>query len=106
MNTKLLSIILLIIALLTTSCGNKTEKEFNSMLMSLASKDKTIDGSDWQQIVEFLDANKASMKEFYTDGKLNTEAVQKHVIDYFQGKRNPIDIQFVGVVFLPCAIHF
>lgn len=97
MNNRFFRIILLIFVLLASSCGNKTEKEFNSLLMRLANKDKTIDGSDWQQIVEFLDANKANMKDFYTDGKLDNEAVQKHIVDYFQGKRNPIEIQFQGV---------
>lgn len=104
MKTNAFRIVLLIVVLLTTgvlllttSCGNKTEKEFNSLLNRLAGKDKTIDGNDWQQIVEFIDSNKANLKEFYTDGRLDNEAVQKHIIDFFQGKRKPVEIQFHGV---------
>lgn len=94
----LLSFTLLTIlgSLLMTSCGDPN-KEFDSLLSRLGGKDKVIDSNDWQQILEYLDSNKAKMKDFYVDGKLDNEALQKHIVDYFKGRRNPIDIQFEGI---------
>lgn len=96
MNFRFFGIVLLLLALMFTSCANP-EKEFNSLLGKLANKDKTIDSEDWQQIVEFIDANKADWKDFYADGNLDNAAVQEYIVKHFQSRRNPIEVQFQGI---------
>lgn len=100
---KLFGLILLALTFLTaslvlmTGCKDGAMKGFDSLLMRLGAKDKVIDSGDWQQIVEYLDANKAKMKDFYVDGRIDNGAVQKHIVDYFKSRRNPIDIEFQGI---------
>lgn len=96
MNFRFFGIILLLLALMSTSCSNP-KKEFNSLLGKLANKDRTIDSEDWQQIVEFIDANKADLDEFYADGNLDNAAVQEYIVEHFKNRRNPIEVQFEGL---------
>ena len=74
-------VLLTIITVSFSSCGNRQKKDFNLMLVSLADKDQTIDRNDWQSIEYYLDANKAQLKEFYHDGQLDIEAVKSYITE-------------------------
>ncbi len=90
-------VLLTIITVSFSSCGNRQKKDFNLMLVSLADKDQTIDRNDWQSIEYYLDANKAQLKEFYHDGQLDIEAVKSYITELFEHRRPAKKISFVGI---------
>ena len=92
-----LAALLTLLLLSVTSCSDNKEKEFNSLIVQLAEKDQTIDSNDWQKITEFLDQNKAKMRDYFKDGKIDTEEVIEHIKELFGKRRKPMEIQFVGV---------
>ena len=76
---------------------NNANKGLDNLIVKLAEKDQTIDADDWQQIIEYLDANKARLSDFYDDGTIDTEDVMEYITDFFANRRKPMEIQFVGV---------
>ena len=81
--------------LLLMACGGGQKKEFNRLLLDVADKDEVIDATEWEQIVEFLDGQKAHFKDFYDDGQLDVDEVKEYINDFFDNRRPPkkIDIQ-------------
>ena len=81
--------------LLLMACGGGQKKEFNRLLLDVADKDEVIDATEWEQIVEFLDGQKAHFKDFYDDGQLDVDDVKEYINDFFDNRRPPkkIDIQ-------------
>lgn len=71
------------------SCGGSQKKELNRLLLDVADKDELIDASEWEQVVEFLDGQKAHFKEFYKDGELEVDEVKDYIEDFFEGRRPP-----------------
>ena len=90
----------LLVCLLTMalwSCTDGKQRELNRLLVELADEDATIDGGDWQQIMDFLDANKAHFKQFFDNGSVKTDEVKEYVSDLFEHRRPPKEIMFVGI---------
>ena len=54
----------LLAGVLFVACGGGEKKELNRMLLDVADKDEVIDATEWEQIVEFLDGQKAHFKAF------------------------------------------
>ena len=81
--------------LLLMACGGGKLKELNHLLLDVADKDAVIDASEWEQIVEFLDGQKAHFKDFYEDGQLDVDDVKDYIEDFFENRRPPkkVDIQ-------------
>lgn len=88
---------LLLVAVLAVSCGDKSQKQFNRLLLELANQDETIDGDDWQQIEQFLDANKAHFGQMYVDGQISEKAVEDYITDFFAHRRPAKEIRYVGI---------
>lgn len=87
----------LALALTVVGCGNGAKKELNKMLIEMADKDQTVDSKDWQQLIDYLDRNKAHFKDFYKDGQIEPEKVQEYISDFFDSRRPPKEIRFVGI---------
>jgi hypothetical protein len=85
------------LALVATGCGNRAKKEFDKTLIELAGKDQTIDSKDWKQIADYLDRNKANFKNFVKDGKMDAAAVREYITEFFENRRPPKEVKFVGV---------
>ncbi len=94
---KLGYVMLCAFAFIIIGCGNGAKKELNRMLVELADKDQTIDSKDWAQLTEYIDRNKARFKDFYADGQLDSKAVEEYISDYFENRRPPKEIKFVGI---------
>ncbi len=80
-----------------TSCGGGAKKELGKLLVELADQDQTIDYRDWQRLTEWLDGQKAHFADFYKDGALDEEALRNYISDYFEHRRPPKLIRFIGV---------
>lgn len=93
---KTITITLLGLALLC-GCTSGAKRDFNRLLVELAADDGTIDGHDWEQITAFLDKQKAHFKDFYDDGKLDTDDVEEYITDFFAHRRPPKEIRFTGI---------
>ena len=74
--------------LLLMACGGGQKKEFNRLLLDVADKDEVIDATEWEQIVEFLDGQKAHFKDFYDDGQLDVDDVKEYINDFFDNRRS------------------
>ena len=85
----------LLAGVLFVACGGGEKKELNRMLLDVADKDEVIDATEWEQIVEFLDGQKAHFKDFYKDGELDIDEVKDYIQNFFENRRPPkkIDIQ-------------
>ncbi|MBM6994009.1 MAG: hypothetical protein I3J02_12245 [Prevotella sp.] len=94
---KIVITALLTLVMVTTGCGNGAKKELNKMLVELADKDQTIDTNDWKQIADYLDRNKAHFKDFYQDGQMDEGKVEEYISDFFEHRRPPKEIRFVGI---------
>ena len=90
----LLSGLLVVVA---ASCGNRDQREFNRMLVSLAADDATIDSDDWGKIAGYLDEHKAHFGEFYTDGQIDYDKLEDYISEYFDDRRPSVDIRFDGM---------
>ncbi len=88
---------LLALSLVSAGCGNGAKKEFNKLLVELANDDATIDGKDWKQITEYLDANKAHFKDLFEGGELDADALKEYITDLFEHRRPAKEIRFVGI---------
>ena len=75
--------------LLLTACGDGQKKELNRMLLDMADKDELIDASEWEQLSEFFDGQKAHFKDFYKDGELDVDEVKDYIEEYFENRRPP-----------------
>lgn len=80
-----------------SGCGNSSKKELNRLLVKLADSDATIDNNDWKQICDYLDANKASLKDFYQQDNIDVEQVKAYISDLFANRRPAKEITFVGI---------
>ena len=91
----LTAVVAALVCLLLAACGGSERKELNRLLLEVADRDEVIDAGEWEQIVEFLDGQKAHFKDFYKDGQLDVEEVKDYIEDFFEGRRPPkeIDIQ-------------
>lgn len=94
---KLINIAWLVLILVLAGCGNGAKKELNKMLVELADQDQTIDANDWKQITGFIDRNKANFKEFVDNGQIDREEVEEYISDFFEHRRPPKKIKFVGI---------
>ena len=81
---------------LVTACTDSSKKELASLVRELAEDDATIDSDDWRKIIDFMDANKAHMKEFYKDGKPDEEAVKEYIRKLFSKGKDQKEITFWG----------
>ena len=81
---------------LVCSCSDSSKKELAGLVRELADKDATIDSDDWKKIAEFMDANKAHMKEFYKDGHLDEDAVKEYIQKMYSKGKDQKDITFWG----------
>lgn len=81
---------------LTTACSDGGKKELAALVRELAGDDATIDSDDWRKIADFMDANKAHMKEFYKDGRLDEESVKEYVRKLFSKGKDWKNITFWG----------
>ena len=88
---------LLCVSLALASCGNGAKRELNKLLLEVAEGDATVDSGDWAKITDFLDKNKSRFKSFYKDGRLNSEAVEEYIEDFFAHRRPPKTISFTNV---------
>lgn len=79
-----------------TACSDGGRKELAALVRELAADDATIDSDDWRQIADFMDANKAHMKEFYKDGRMDEEAVKEYIRDLFSKGKDRKEITFWG----------
>ena len=82
-----INLLALFTAVLLTACGGSQKKELNRLLLDVADKDELVDATEWEQIVEFLDGQKAHFKEFYKDGQLDADEVKDYIEDFFEGRR-------------------
>jgi len=89
-------VLLLLMSWAWYGCSGK-KKDFDRLLVELAGKDATIDASDWQRILDFLDGEKRSMGEFYADGVPDEEKIRDYISDFFQHRRPPMEIAFSGI---------
>jgi len=80
-----------------SSCGNRSRKDFNRLLVELADDDAVIDREDWQKIARFLEENKRRFAEFYENDSLQTSLVKADITKYFAHRRPAKDITFIGV---------
>ena len=89
------TILALIGMVLITACGGGEKKELNRLLLDVADRDEVIDAQEWEQIVEYLDGQKAHFTDFYKDGQLDVDGMKEYIEDFFEGRRPPkkIDIQ-------------
>lgn len=78
-----------VLLLLLTACGDGQKKELNRMLLDMADKDELIDASEWEQLSEFFDGQKAHFKDFYKDGELDVDEVKDYIEEYFENRRPP-----------------
>lgn len=78
------------------SCGGGREKELNRMLVDVADKDAVIDASEWEQIVEYIDGQKAHFKDFYDDGQLDIDDVKNYIQGFFEKRRPPKKIDIMA----------
>ena len=85
------------LTLVATGCGNRAKKEFDKTLIELAGTDQTIDSRDWKQIVEYLDRNKANFKSFVKSGEVDIPAVKEYITEFFENRRPPKKVKFVGI---------
>ena len=94
-NTVKTLLMALFAGVLLAACGGSEKKALNRLLLDVADKDEVIDATEWEQITEFLDGQKAHFKDFYKDGELDIEEVKEYVENFFEGRRPPkkIDIQ-------------
>ena len=85
----------LLAGVLFVACGGGEKKELNRILLDVADKDEVIDATEWEQIAEFLDGQKAHFKDFYKDGELDIDEVKDYIQNFFENRRPPkkIDIQ-------------
>ena len=85
----------LLAGVLFVACGGGEKKALNRMLLDVADKDEVIDATEWEQIAEFLDGQKAHFKDFYKDGELDIDEVKDYIQNFFENRRPPkkIDIQ-------------
>lgn len=81
---------------LVCSCSDSSKKELAGLVRELADKDATIDSDDWKKIAEFMDANKAHMKELYKDGHLDEDAVKEYIQKMYSKGKDQKDITFWG----------
>lgn len=89
-------VILLIAVLTLAGCGNSRKRDFNRLLTELGG-DGVIDRHDWMTIEDYLDNQKAHFAEFYKNGNLDAEAVEKYITDFFAHRRKPLQIRFSGI---------
>lgn len=82
------------LALVATSCGNRAKKEFDKTLIELAGTDQEIDAGEWEQIVDYLDRNKSHFKDLVRGGKVDESAVREYISDFFENRRPPKEIKF------------
>lgn len=102
---KLLTIMPLACLLLMAGCGKSHKRDFNHLLVEVGS-DGIIDHNDWQTIEKYLDKQKAHFKEFYEDGKLDTDDVEEYITDMFEHRRPPVKVRFSGIGSSQMAFHF
>ena len=79
-----------------SSCRDAREKEFDNLLVNLAESDGEIDFNDWAEITEFIDANKARLGKFVSDGEIDAEAVKEYISQFFQHRHPSQEIAFNG----------
>jgi len=86
-----------LLASLISSCGNRSKKDFNRLLVELAADDGVIDGDDWHRISDYLDSQKTHFSEFYDGEAIDIAKVKSYVNDMFARRRPAKEIQFIGV---------
>lgn len=84
-------------ALSLCSCADDAHTDFDRLLVQLAADDATIDSGDWSKIVAFIDAHKAKMGDFYSNGNIDAERVKTYISDMFADRRPPLQIAFTGI---------
>ena len=94
---KVRKILLALLALaLFTACGGGQKKELNRMLLDMADDDQVVDVQEWEQLVEFLDGQKAHFQEFFKDGNLDAEEVKDYIENFFENRRPPKKVQVMA----------
>lgn len=101
-------IVVFLLATLLAGCTDKKAKELDRLLVEVAGEDATVDGDEWNRVVEFLDRNKAHFGKFYDDGgELLVDEVKQYVSDLFARRRPPMEIDLSGAGSAePLAVHF
>lgn len=89
-------VLTLLVAGSVCSCRDAREKEFDSLIVSLAETDGEIDFDDWNEIVTFVNDNKARLTKFVTDGEIDTEAVKEYISNFFLHRHPSQEIAFNG----------
>lgn len=85
-----------IVATTFVSCRDSRQREFERLLVSLASEDGVVDYDDWQKISNYITTNAAHFSQFMNDDELDSEAVMEYISDMFSHRRPSKDIIFDG----------
>lgn len=97
MKKTLISALLVLTFFVIAGCGSSAQRDFNHLLLELADADQTISHDDWMKIESFLDSQKTHFGDFYSGDQLKVEAVKEYIKDFFEHRRSPKTIAFIGV---------
>lgn len=90
---------------LLVACGNNAKRELNKKLVELVAQDHTVDAKDWQVIVQQVNQSKDALGDFFTNGKLDENALKSYIADFFQHRRPSVDVRFVGLSGQSLSFH-
>lgn len=88
---------ILCLSLTLAACRDSARDGLQRLLVEVAADDGTVDAADWERITAFLDGHKARFKDFYHGDRLDTDAVEDYIEDFFEHRRPPRKIRFTGI---------
>lgn len=77
-------------------CTSGSRRELNHLLVELGN-DGVIDHGDWVTISDYLTSQRKYFSDFFKDDKIDTEEVKDYISNYFEHRRPPRKISFIGI---------
>lgn len=91
--------LLIVVAYTFCCCTNKSKRDFDRLLVSLAATDHEVDGKDWSAITTYLTEHQSDFNEFFDTRKetLDTDKVKAYISTFFKNRRPSADVTFTGI---------